>query len=149
MTGPLSPLGPEGEAVLRVMQRRPLDWWYVTGGGIRDELKGGNRGVTCWVGLDQLEDHGLVTHRYEPAPGETEQEAQQAVVPVEAARDAACAALPWWKRWTGVFWSASDDEPRGRPQYRLTPKGRAALISAMRPEGKRTLGQPLIPMPLP
>ncbi|MBZ9751722.1 hypothetical protein K7W42_12700 [Deinococcus sp. HMF7604] len=151
MTAPAPrPMRPEAEAVLRVMQQRPLDWWYTRNVGIQDGLTGRGRVSICYVGLAVLEDHGLVTHRYEPAPGETEAEARQAVTDGVAAHDAARAALPWWQRWWAPPELGREDEPRRRSQYRLTEKGRGTVMPSPVPAKARfQLGQPLMPVPVP
>lgn len=155
MTTPSSPYPPrpitsKGEAVLRVMQRRPLDWWYTTAGGIAEELKGTSMATyTVVTGLCELEDNGLITHRWEPLPGETEEEARQAVAQRRQAEKVARDALPWWRRWRVDLTDAETFGPRRRSQYRLTDRGRGTTVKSAVKEGARhPLGRPLLPGPV-
>lgn len=155
MTTPSSPRSPrpitaQGETVLRVMQRRPLDWWYML--SIDAQVEGRFSLVTVLGGMAELEANGLITERWEPRPGETEEEAQQAVAEEIAvkrvAHAAERAAWPWWKwLWPPApAFTRDPANPPRRKQFRLTDRGRGTMVKlAVKASSRHPLGQPLMP----
>lgn len=120
-----------GYDVLLVMQLAPLDWW--SGPEIRRRMQGRARTFRFYTGLNELKSNGLITRRWEPLPGEMEEEAQLAVHAEQQARDA------WEKAARQRSWRHEPppkpemSQPLRRTQYRLTDAGRTRSIPPAAP----------------